>query len=125
MKLCDHTSLNGFYTDNLILEDNCTLRFYGILEGDIHINAHCEVYAYGVIVGDVYVNDKAKFYLYGKMVGDLTVDEDAAAELLGDMEGTIYENNGRIELYGNLNTNALVPKNLIMHMDCRINGQGL
>ncbi len=123
MKLRDNTSLNGFYTDDLILHSNCQLRFYGIVEGNIEINEHCEVYAYGVIVGNVSVNDKAKFYLYGKLVGDLRVDEDATAELLGEMEGSIHENNGRIELYGSLTTEDQLPKNLIMHMDCSINGQ--
>lgn len=123
MKLCDNTSLNGFYTDSIILRNNCQLRFYGIIEGDIEINESCEVYAYGVIVGNILVNDKAKFYLYGKLVGDLIVSEEATAELLGEMEGDIYENSGRIELYGSLTTEATLPRNLIMHMDCRINGR--
>jgi cytoskeletal protein CcmA (bactofilin family) len=65
-----------------------------------------DIALYGTITGDATLAGGRRFILRGTIVGDFTVERGAHAILHGTVAGRVYNDGGRVELFGMANAVA-------------------
>lgn len=65
-----------------------------------------DIALYGTINGGATVQSGRRFILHGTIVGDLKVERGARAILHGTVAGRVYNDGGRVELFGMANAVA-------------------
>ncbi len=71
---------------------------HGNIEGPLALDE--DIALYGRISGGATVRSGKRFILHGTIAGDLRVEKDARAIVRGTVAGRIYNDGGRVELFG-------------------------
>ncbi len=59
-----------------------------------------DIALYGMIAGDATLRRGVRFILHGTIAGNLTIERGARAIVHGTVAGRIYNDGGRVELFG-------------------------
>ena len=59
-----------------------------------------DIALYGMIAGDATLRRGVRFILHGTIAGNLTIERGARAIVHGTVAGRIYNEGGRVELFG-------------------------
>ena len=94
--------LNKTYKEDFVLLKGSSLKFHGILQGNVNIKEDSSLYLNGIINGDIIVESNCNLHIHGILNGDII-------------------NHGHSELYGILNSTKPIPNTLIVHKDSIIN----
>lgn len=59
-----------------------------------------DIALYGMVAGDATLHRGVRFILHGTIAGNLTIERGARAIVHGTVAGRIYNDGGRVELFG-------------------------
>lgn len=95
--------------------------FHKTYNGDVHINNGACFTLHGIITGNIRLTDNAILKLHGIVNGEIFVDISCTANINGILNGNIV-NNGSATIYGIVNSNSILPQNVIIERGSIVNG---